>query len=74
MTFTFNEAYVRAKVRAYPKASQREQVQILRDIGVCVGFLPAQHQNRYLPPAKADQIKQWLKANQVLLKLPNVEV
>lgn len=74
MRFTFNEAYVRAKWRDYPKATFQQQQQILRDIGVCAGLLPARDQNRYLPPAKADQIKQWLKANQVLLKLPNVEV
>ncbi len=69
-----NTAYIRAKLKGYPFGSPAQQSQILRDIGVAAGLMPARDQNRYLPPAKADQIKQWLKANQVLLKLPNVEV
>lgn len=69
-----NEAYIRAKLKAYPFALPAQQMQILRDIGVAAGLIPARDQNRYLPPAKADEIKQWLRVNQVILKLPLVEV
>ena len=69
-----NTAYIRAKVKAYPFGSPVTQCQILRDIGVAAGLMPARDQNRYLPPAKANEIKQWLRANQIMLKLPAIEV
>ena len=69
-----NAAYIRAKVKAYSYATPAIQQQILRDIGVAAGLLPAKDQNRYLPTAKADEVRRWLRDNQVILKLPAIEV
>ncbi|HEY9830888.1 MAG TPA: hypothetical protein V6D26_09925 [Stenomitos sp.] len=69
-----NTAYIRAKVKAYPRATPTQQIQIIRDIGVAAGLLSARDQNRYLPPVKADEVRRWLRDNQVMLKLPPVEV
>lgn len=69
-----NAAYIRAKVKTYPFGSPSQQAQILRDIGVAAGLLPARDQSRYLPPAKANEIKRWLQDNQVMLKLPAISI
>jgi hypothetical protein len=66
-----NIDYIRAKCKLLHGATPQERERIFRNIGICAGLMSAQ--SGHLSDQLRNEIKNWLQANAIRLRLPTLQ-